>query len=368
MSALPAHITRTRPSPHYFALWRIALGAIFALYGCVVLATAREDIGATPSVALLIGGLALACGCRRAALLALIPALIFFQQADSPHLMPGLVLALSVILLAAVPPAGEPLSLARHRFAGSNPTWRMPWQIWLAARIQALLALTMAMVAATMRESLLPGVLWLILLHIVLIAWLIPWAPARALAMVSAVTLPTMCFAAGLLPAFGAAMLFFLLLFALSPHFPTPAVARERIVFFDNSCGLCARAVQFCLTEDAWDHLKFAPLDGETARALAANHPLLDPKNPLRPDSLIVWVVHDGKQPDTTLCRAAAAREIARALGGWWQLLNLATRPVPRQWADRIYDTIAANRRRICRLDKPKEPSLPSLHPHRFLP
>lgn len=367
MPALPAHITRTRPSPHFFALWRIALGAAFALGGCVLLVTAREDIGVIPAAALLIGGLSVTCGWRRAALLALIPALIFLFH-GGPLNSAGLVLALTVILLAAMPPAGEPWAFTKRRTQEQDTLWRMPWQIWLAARLFALLALTLAMVAASMKENLLPGVLWLILLHIALIAWLMPWAPARALVMISAVALPAMCFAASLLPAFGAAMLFFLLLYALNPLFPPPAVARERIVFFDNSCGLCTRAVRFCLAEDALDHLKFAPLDGETAHALAANQPLLDPKNPQRPDSLIVWVAYDGRHPDTTLCRSAATREIARALGGWWQLLNLATLPIPYIWADRIYDTIAANRHTICRLDKAKETSPQSLHPHRFLP
>ncbi len=367
MSVLPAHINRTRPSPHFFALWRIALGAVFALYGCAILATARESIGTTPAAALLIGGFAMVCGWRRTALLALVPAMIFFHRGGSPH-MAGLVLALTVILLAALPHAGEPWAFTKRHSKKQDPPWRMPWQIWLAARVLALLALTLAMIAASMCETFLPGVLWLILLHVVLIAWLIPWAPTRALAMASAAALPVLCFAAGLLPAFETAWLFFLLTFALSPHFPTPAVAQERIVFFDNSCGLCTRTVRFCLAEDAFGHLKFAPLDGETARALAASHPLLDPENPERPDSLIVRVVHDGKHPDDTLSRSAAAREIARSLGGWWQLLNLVIRPIPRNWADRFYDTIAANRRTICPLDKAKETSLQSLHPHRFLP
>src|SRR6188508_2010974 len=40
------------------------------------------------------------------------------------------------------------------------------------------------------------------------------------------------------------------------------------ILFFDGDCGLCTRAVQWCLTHDHKHTLRFAPLQGSTYAAV----------------------------------------------------------------------------------------------------
>ena len=115
------------------------------------------------------------------------------------------------------------------------------------------------------------------------------------------------------------------------------------LLLYDGTCGFCAQSVQFVLRhERAHGTLRFAPLDGETGRAIRAAHPELDGV-----DSLI-WVgptVNDATP--RVLVRSTAVLEVARYLGGIWRVLGALGRVVPRALRDATYDLVARHRQQI---------------------
>ena len=116
------------------------------------------------------------------------------------------------------------------------------------------------------------------------------------------------------------------------------------IIFFDGVCGMCNRFVDVVLRADRRHVFRFAPLQGETARALLP--PL--PADPGRWSMLYLDErgLHDASD---------ASLEVYRRLGRGWALLALA-RFVPRWLRNPVYRTIARNRyrwfgrRTTCRL------------------
>jgi predicted DCC family thiol-disulfide oxidoreductase YuxK len=120
-------------------------------------------------------------------------------------------------------------------------------------------------------------------------------------------------------------------------------------VFFDGVCGLCNRFVDRLLRADKRRVLRFAPLQGETARALL----------PPLPDDAADWTVIYLDERGMHV-RSDAALEIWRRLGGVRGLLALA-RFVPRFVRDPIYRWIARHRYRwfgrrdTCRVPSPAE-------------
>jgi predicted DCC family thiol-disulfide oxidoreductase YuxK len=129
--------------------------------------------------------------------------------------------------------------------------------------------------------------------------------------------------------------------------------AGRHIVFFDGVCGLCDRTVRFLLRHDRHDRLRFAPLQGETARRML-------PPLGGRPEALdtIYVVTSDGR----LLQRSRAVLFATVALGGAWALLGVL-RIVPRPLADLVYRLVASVRYRIfgrfdaCQLPTPEERS-----------
>lgn len=118
--------------------------------------------------------------------------------------------------------------------------------------------------------------------------------------------------------------------------------AREELVLlYDGLCGFCDRAVQFIVARDHAGTMKFAPLQGEYARALFAQHPEL-----ARIDSLVlVRTAANGEHE--IFVRSDAVVAIARYLGGIWNLAAFLLRVVPRFLRDFAYDRFAVVRFRI---------------------
>lgn len=124
-----------------------------------------------------------------------------------------------------------------------------------------------------------------------------------------------------------------------APVLPPPA-APTPVLLYDGSCGFCDRTVQLILRADRHGHLRFAPLDGPTARAVVARHPEL-----AGIDSLVFVEPGPGGAGEAVLVRSAAALRVARYLGGWWRLALVAS-ILPKSLRDAAYDRFARNRHR----------------------
>lgn len=139
---------------------------------------------------------------------------------------------------------------------------------------------------------------------------------------------------------------------AVSTESAAPA---ENIVFFDGVCGFCNAWVDFWLRRDRRERLRFAPLQGETARAR------LNPADVVNLHSLVFWT------PRGCYRRTTAVVHIGWTLGGFWSLLATLLWLIPRPLRDAGYALIARNRYRFfgkketCRLPTPAERA-------RFLP
>ncbi|MEO8588856.1 MAG: DCC1-like thiol-disulfide oxidoreductase family protein [Flavobacteriales bacterium] len=124
--------------------------------------------------------------------------------------------------------------------------------------------------------------------------------------------------------------------------------SQDRIVFFDGLCGLCNRAVDRLVRIDKKRTLRFAPLQGGTARALL-------PQGMADALESVVYLA-DGK----VLGGADAAIRIMTDLGGWRKVYG-GLWVVPRPLRDAVYRWIARNRyrwfgkRETCRLPTPDE-------------
>ncbi len=134
----------------------------------------------------------------------------------------------------------------------------------------------------------------------------------------------------------------------------------ERVILFDGVCGLCDQLVQWVLDHDAQGRFHFAPLQGETAAALRARHPVI----PEDLDTMVVVV--SGPAGERVYLRSAAAFQVAATLGGWLRPVSWLG-VLPRFLTDLGYRIVAALRYRLfgkldaCRLPSPSERA-------RFLP
>lgn len=120
-----------------------------------------------------------------------------------------------------------------------------------------------------------------------------------------------------------------------------------RIVFYDGACGLCAASVQWCIRHDPHHRLRYAPLQGQTAKAALGT---------ITEDSVVVLA--EGRP----LLRSDAVLEIWRTLGPPWRPLAAAARLIPRPLRDAAYRYIAARRKRwlpeACALPTPDTAAL----------
>ena len=106
-------------------------------------------------------------------------------------------------------------------------------------------------------------------------------------------------------------------------------------VFYDGTCGLCHRAVQFLLARDPNGvRFRYAPLQGQTAAERLGSIDDL-------PDSMVVQCA-DGSR----LMRGRAAVHLGRELGGFWWLLATTVGLLPTGFVNWLYDQIARRRYR----------------------
>ncbi len=126
------------------------------------------------------------------------------------------------------------------------------------------------------------------------------------------------------------------------------------IVFFDGYCGLCNETVDFLLARDRHHHLRFAPLQGETAKRYLTT---------AETEDLASLVVVRLENPDAPikLKKSTAVLFAVSKLSTPWRFLTGLAMLVPGSLRDLAYDFIAKNRFRLrgrretCRLPTPDE-------------
>ncbi len=130
------------------------------------------------------------------------------------------------------------------------------------------------------------------------------------------------------------------------------------VVFFDGVCGLCNRFVDFVLSRDHRETLRFAPLQGQTANRLSLTKLFATQSNSETPVfDTVVWLDDSG----TMFVRSAAVVRVLWQLGGIWSLLGTLLWLIPQPLRDLGYRLISANRFRVfgqketCRLPSASE-------------
>jgi predicted DCC family thiol-disulfide oxidoreductase YuxK len=122
----------------------------------------------------------------------------------------------------------------------------------------------------------------------------------------------------------------------------------DPVLYFDGTCGLCNRWVDWLLRADRACVLRFASLQGVTA----ARH--LPPQHTAALDTLVL------AEGGRLYLRSEAVLRVAHHLGPAWRAVTLL-RWVPRPLRDRAYDLVAGNRYRwfgrrdTCRVPTPAE-------------
>jgi predicted DCC family thiol-disulfide oxidoreductase YuxK len=130
------------------------------------------------------------------------------------------------------------------------------------------------------------------------------------------------------------------------------------LLFYDGGCGLCHRSVRFVAAADRAGRFRFAPLGGETFRALVPEE-----RRGALPDSIVVR-----RADGALLVRSDAALHVLRRLGGGWRAVAALLALVPRGLRDAGYDFVAG--RRLRWFARP-EVACPLVPPHlraRFVP
>ncbi len=123
---------------------------------------------------------------------------------------------------------------------------------------------------------------------------------------------------------------------------------KETILFFDGVCGLCNGLVDWLLPRDRRERLKFATLQGTTAKAL------LPPSYVTDLDTSVLW------RQGRLLTRSDAVLGCFQELGGVWAVVAWL-RFLPRAIREPVYGMVARNRygwfgkRHTCRMPLPGE-------------
>lgn len=122
----------------------------------------------------------------------------------------------------------------------------------------------------------------------------------------------------------------------------------ENIVFFDGVCSFCNQSVDFLIKIDKKNRLKFASLQGETAKS-KLNQSTLD-----QIDSIVYY------QESKIYTKSKAIIKLLIDIGGIWKVAYLGY-IIPNFIRDYLYDLIARNRykwfgkRETCRLPNEEE-------------
>jgi len=112
------------------------------------------------------------------------------------------------------------------------------------------------------------------------------------------------------------------------------------ILLFDGGCALCRRSVRLLLALDRRGRIRFAPLGGETARALLG----ADPSD--GGEGSVVFVPLAGPESGRPQRRSAAVIAALAASGFAGSLAARAIALLPARLRDALYDAVARRRPR----------------------
>lgn len=135
---------------------------------------------------------------------------------------------------------------------------------------------------------------------------------------------------------------------------PYPSDAPPLVLYFDGVCGLCNGVVDWLISKDANAMIRYAMLQGETARKHL-------PEKVIQDLSTVVFVAGGEIH-----LRSSAVIEATAHLGGIWRVVRVL-KLIPRPLRDAVYRAVAQNRYRwfgkkeSCRIPSPSERA-------RFLP
>ena len=113
------------------------------------------------------------------------------------------------------------------------------------------------------------------------------------------------------------------------------------VLLYDGLCGFCDMVVQFVLAQDRQAVIRFAPLQGEFARALIARHP------ELRDVDSLIFVEGANTPEERVFVKSEGAARVARYLGSVDRMIARVTAIVPRFIRDAAYDAFARVRYRV---------------------
>ncbi|MFM7183024.1 MAG: thiol-disulfide oxidoreductase DCC family protein [Verrucomicrobiales bacterium] len=134
--------------------------------------------------------------------------------------------------------------------------------------------------------------------------------------------------------------------------------APRHVVFFDHACLLCNGTVRFLMARDHRDVLRFAPLQGPTAREMFSRHPEAA-QDPEALTSLVLAEEHSHPNERVTMRSTAVAR-VLRKVGGFWGFLGLLLSVIPRPLRDWGYNIVARHRIRWFGIATPDTCPLPT--------
>ena len=110
---------------------------------------------------------------------------------------------------------------------------------------------------------------------------------------------------------------------------------QQKIVFFDGDCNLCNGSVDFLMRKDQKRKLKFASLQGETAKNFLSGEDIKNLGS--------VLFFSNGK----LYKKSTAALKIGKELGGLYKFLSKIFSLVPNFIRDAVYSLIAKNRYKL---------------------
>lgn len=126
------------------------------------------------------------------------------------------------------------------------------------------------------------------------------------------------------------------------PKSQSPGMWNEnRILFYDGECGLCTRSVRFLMKVDRAGLIRYAPLQGNTAREWL-------PEQLRRASDLstVVYLRHQGDRQNLHTGSHAICAALTD-IGGLWRVVGKALRVVPISLREGGYRFIAQHRLKI---------------------